>query len=159
VAGPRPSLALIFAVGENGALGHDGGLPWSWPEDRAYFERTTRGHAVIMGRRTFDETGEPLVDRTNVVVSSTMEPRPGLRIVRSLDEAITLARRADPMPFVIGGVRLFEEALPHATRVHVTTLPLAPAADVYFHLDRTGFEVLETWRDAGGARYEVLARR
>lgn len=150
---------MIFAVGENGALGANGGLPWSWPEDRAHFDEVTRGHVVIMGRRTFDETGAPLDGRTNVVVSRTLAPRSGLRVVASLDAALALAAPLDPMPFVIGGAALFAEARPRVTRVYVTTLPLAPAADVYFHLDRSGLEVVETWSDACGARYEILEAR
>ncbi|MFM8355125.1 MAG: dihydrofolate reductase, partial [Gammaproteobacteria bacterium] len=46
-------LALIWAMARNGVIGRDNALPWRLPADMAYFRRTTVGHPVIMGRRTF----------------------------------------------------------------------------------------------------------
>lgn len=155
----REPLAMILALGENGALGRGGQVPWDLPEDRARFERTTRGHAVILGRRTWEETGAPLPGRVNVVVSSSAEALPGATVARSLDEALVIARRADALPFVIGGRRLFEEALPRATRVYLTEVPLAPEADVFLQLDRSGLGEVTSWRGAAGERYVVLDRR
>ena len=57
---------MILALGTNGALGLHGKLPWSYPEDREQSETTTRGHAVIMGRRTWEEGGRPLPDRASI---------------------------------------------------------------------------------------------
>lgn len=154
---PRP-LSLIFAVGRNGAIGRDGGLPWSYPEDRKHFADMTRGHAVIMGRRTFDEVGQPLPDRRNIVVSGTFEPRHGVVVVSSLEEALAVAYSGDPSPFVIGGVRLFTEALPLATHVYVTEVPESPEADTFFHFDRSGFQVVEERTTSSGLRFVTYAR-
>jgi dihydrofolate reductase len=152
-------LSLILAVGLNGAIGRRGGLPWSWPEDARYFDDTTRGHAVIMGRRTWEERGEPLADRHNVVVSSRFVPPPGVFVARTLDEALAKATSVDASPFVIGGARLFEEALPRADRVHVTTIPEAPDdADTFFQLDRAPFRVVSSRRTRSGLLFEVLDR-
>jgi dihydrofolate reductase len=154
---PRP-LSLIFAVGRNGAIGRNGGLPWDHPEDRRHFMRTTRGHAVIMGRRTFEEVGQPLPDRENIVVSSTLAPRPGLTVVSSLRRALEAAYSKDPSPFVIGGVRLFIEALPLATRVFVTEVPESPEADTFFHFDSSDFHVTEERTTSSGLRFVTYAR-
>jgi dihydrofolate reductase len=153
----RP-LSLIFAVARNGAIGKDGGLPWDYPEDRRHFSRTTRGHAVIMGRRTFYEVGEPLPERTNIVVSKTFEPRAGVTIAASLDEALRIAYGVDPSPFVIGGVRLFTEAMPLATRVYVTEVPDSPEADTFFHFDPSGFRVAEKHTAPSGLRFVTYTR-
>jgi dihydrofolate reductase len=155
---PERPLSLIFAVGRNGAIGRNGGLPWDYPEDRKHFANTTRGHAVIMGRRTFDEVGEPLPDRKNIVVSRTFEPRPGVAVVKSLREALDLAYSQDPSPFVIGGVKLFTEALPLATRAYVTEIPEAPQADTFFHFDGSGFRVAEEHTTSSGLRFVTYAR-
>lgn len=155
----RPTLSMILALGRNGAFGRGGKLPWSHPEDRAHFERTTRGHAVIMGRRTWEEEGRPLPDRVNIVVSRSFEPPSAdVLVARSLDEALAIARRTDDEPFVIGGVRLFAEAMPHVTRIYLTEIPEDPEADVFFTLDRTGFSVVDEREGAGGLRYLVLQR-
>jgi len=158
---------MILALGDNGALGRAGGLPWDYPEDRAHFERTTDGHAVIMGRRTWEEEARPLPGRASVVVSAAFEPPadapragPGsVTAARTLDEAIRIARASDPEPFVIGGARLFAEALPKATRIYLTEIPEAPEADVFFPLDRRPFEVVSSRVGDRGARFLVLERR
>jgi dihydrofolate reductase len=155
---PARPLSLIFGVGRNGAIGLNGGLPWNYPEDRKHFMNTTRGHAVIMGRRTFDEVGKPLPDRRNIVVSRTFEPRPGVVVAGSLDEALALAYSEDPSPFVIGGVRLFTEALPLATRVYVTEIPESPPADTFFHFDGSGFRIADERSTSSGLRFVTYVR-
>lgn len=153
----RP-LSLIFAVGRNGAIGKGGGLPWNHPEDRKHFFRTTLHHAVIMGRRTFHECGRPLPDRTNVVVSKTFVPPAGVLTASSLAGALDLAYAVDPSPFVIGGVRLFTEAMPLATRVYVTEIPESPEADTFFHFDPSGFHVAEERTTESGLRFVTYER-
>ncbi len=162
---PR-QLSMILALGRDGALGLRGKLPWSYPEDREHFERTTRGHAVVMGRRTWDEAGRPLPDRTNIVVSRSFVPPadapregPGSVLAApTLDEALDLAWSVDDEPFVIGGTRIFAEALPRVTRIYLTEVPAPPEADVFFALDRRGFAVASERRGEGGARFLVLER-
>lgn len=152
---------MILALGRNGALGRGGKLPWSHPEDRAHFERATRGHAVIMGRRTWEEEGRPLPDRVNVVVSRSFtrpSDDPSVLVARSLEEALTLAWAVDEAPFVIGGARLFAEAMPLVTRIYLTEIPEAPEADVFFELDRTDFSVVDERAGEGGLRYLLLER-
>ncbi|RYE89195.1 MAG: dihydrofolate reductase, partial [Myxococcales bacterium] len=129
------------------------------PEDRAHFEATTAGHTVILGRRTFDETGEPLPGRRTVVVSTTMPPVAGVTVVPTLDEALAQAYATDPGPFVLGGVRLFEQALPRVTTIHLTEIPESPAADAFFVFDRTPFAETDERRTASGLRFVTLRRR
>ena len=64
-----PRMTLIVARARNGAIGRDGTLPWRLPEDLAFFKRTTMGHPIVMGRRTWESIGRPLPGRRNIVVS------------------------------------------------------------------------------------------
>src|SRR5262245_44331457 len=106
-AAAPPALTLIAAVSRNGVIGKAGKVPWDLPEDRAYFRGATMGHAIIMGRRTWDETGRALDGRRNIVVSRSSDlALPGAEVVSTLEQAIALARRFDAEPFVIGGAEI-----------------------------------------------------
>jgi dihydrofolate reductase len=144
----REPLCLVLAVAKNGAIGKDGKVPWSVPEDLKHFRRSTTGHAVIMGRKTWDEVKKPLPNRRNLVVTRNADLRlEGAEVVTSLDEAIALARSADAEPRVIGGAEIYRLALPLATRILLTEIQLEPEADTFFTLDRSGFR--ETERRVG----------
>jgi len=148
---------MIVATADDGGIGLSGRVPWDLPEDRAYFARVTHGHAVIMGRRTWDETGGPLPGRENIVVSTTLGPVSGARVVASLDDALALVRD-DPEPFVIGGTRLFEEALPRVTRAYVTRVPGRFPADTFYCFDATEFSLVSRRVGDGGVAFEVYER-
>lgn len=143
-----PPLIFVLATARGGALGHRGTLPWHKPEDLAHFRRMTLGHAVIMGRRTWSETGEPLSGRRNIVVTRQEGLElGGAEVARSLDEAIERARTTDPEPRVIGGAEIFRAALPQATKIYLTEIALDVEADTFFTFDRTGWR--ETERRVG----------
>lgn len=139
-----PSLTLVLAIAQNGALGLRGKLPWHLPEDLAFFKRVTWGHAIIMGRRTWDETGAALPGRRNIVVSRDRSlALPGAEVVSSIEAAIALARATDPDPCVIGGAEMYRMALPYATRIILTEIALSPEADTFFTFDRGLFNEVE----------------
>ncbi len=141
-------LAIVVAIGNGRVIGKDGGLPWKIPEDLRFFKKTTLGHAVVMGRKTFEEVGKPLPERRNIVVSSTLPPREGIEIVRSLDEALELAWQRDPEPRVIGGAGIYEAALSRATKVFITWIDRDVEGDTFFPpFDPSQFR--ETERRAG----------
>ncbi len=151
-------LAIVVAIAENGVIGLRGGLPWNHPEDRAHFLKLTEGHAVIMGRRTFEETNRPLERCRNIVVSRHLSGVGGIEVIPTLAEAISLARTSDFEPFVIGGVRLFKEALRWTTTIWLTEIPGSPAGDVFFYLDRTGFVVRSKRTNEAGLVFLELVR-
>lgn len=160
-------LALIFAVADGGVIGDRGGLPWSYPEDRAHFFAATKGHVVVMGRRTWEERGSPLPGRVNVVVSSTfapprdpgVRPREAVRVARTLDDALREAWTLDDEPFVIGGARLFEEATPRATRVYLTKIPGVWPGDTRFVFDPRGFYLSDERLGREGLVFQIWERR
>ena len=127
-------LSLIVARASNGVIGADGGLPWHISADLKHFKALTVGKPIIMGRRTYDSIGKPLPGRHNIVLTRNPDWRAaGVTVVPNLAEAIAAAgldprARADEI-MVIGGVAVFEEALPSARRVHLTEVHAAPAGD------------------------------
>ena len=142
---PRAALAMVVAIGDNGAIGMDGKVPWRIPEDLKHFKAVTMGHAVIMGRKTWDEVGRPLPGRRNLVVSRN----PGLllagaEVFPSLEAAIAAARSTDVEPHVIGGSVIYAAAMPLATRLHLTEVHRTVEADTFFPpFDRSQWREVE----------------
>jgi dihydrofolate reductase len=117
-----PRINLIVARSRNGVIGRDGALPWRLPEDLAFFKRTTMGHPIVMGRRTWESIGRPLPGRRNIVVSRRADyTAAGAEVAPSLDEALRLCAGSAEL-FVIGGAQLYAEALARADRLIVTEI-------------------------------------
>jgi dihydrofolate reductase len=115
-------ISLILAMDEAGLIGKEGGLPWHLPNDLRHFKRLTVGKPVIMGRRTREEIGTPLRDRTNIVLSRSLEQVPeGFLLARDLDESLTLAGDV-PEVMIIGGAQIYAAFLPRADRIHLTLI-------------------------------------
>ncbi|HVU50420.1 MAG TPA: dihydrofolate reductase [Polyangia bacterium] len=144
----RPPLTFIVAVAKNGVMGKDGALPWDLPEDRAFFRDMTMGHAIIMGRRTWDERGAPLPGRRNIVVSrSGAVSGSGREVVSTIEDAIALARATDPDPIVVGGAQIFEATFPYATRILYTAIDFATDGDTFYpRFDMTGWKITQSRR-------------
>ena len=155
-------VAIIAAVASNGVIGHRNRMPWHLPEDLRRFRQLTLGHAVIMGRRTFESIGGPLAGRDNIVITRSPDwTRSGCRAVRSLDAA--LAAVAEPRDaFVIGGAQIYALAIPIASRLYMTEIERDFEGDAFFpEFDRL------RWREAsresrvldgaGGFSYHFVA--
>ncbi len=132
-------VALIWAMTRNRVIGRDNGLPWRLPLDMKHFMTTTRGHPVVMGRRTFESMDrQPLPKRTNIVVTRTPGyAAPGALIAADLSEALALARdrcEADGVEeaFIIGGAGLNAAALAVADRLYVTEIDAEIEGDTWF---------------------------
>lgn len=125
------SLSLIVATDRNNGIGINNTLPWHLPEDLAFFKRTTSGHAIIMGRKTFDAIGRPLPNRRNIVV--TRNPawsHAGVETTNSLDQAVTSAGEGEV--FIIGGAQIYRDAIAMASRLIVTEIDAEFACDAFF---------------------------
>jgi dihydrofolate reductase len=120
------SVGLVVAVAENDVIGRDGGLPWHLPADLKRFAALTRGHAVVMGRSTYESIverlGHALPGRLSVVLSTTLrDAPPGVAIARTTAEAIKLAEGYGPADwFVIGGASVYAALLPEVDVVELT---------------------------------------
>lgn len=127
-------IVIIAAVARNGVIGKENGLPWHLPEDLRHFRALTLGHAVIMGRKTWESLPErfrPLPGRTNIVVTRNTEyTAAGATVVASLEAA----QKVDGggTAFVIGGAELYAHALPLAERLELTEILADVAGDAHF---------------------------
>lgn len=130
-------VSAIAAIGENRELGLMGKVPWKIPEDSKFFMDTTKGHPVIMGRRTWEADLErrPLPNRTNFIVTSDKEYKAeGAIAVNSVEDAIAKAKSepgADEI-FIIGGAGLYKSAMPLTDRLYLTLVEGKHEADTFF---------------------------
>ena len=128
-------LHLVAAVSRDLCIGRGGTLPWRIPEDLKHFKALTVGHAIVMGRKTYDSIGRPLPDRTTIVVTRGDRDRypPGVVVAASFEDAIARAREIDAAPRVVGGGEIYLAAMPSATHLHVTHVELdVPGCDTFF---------------------------
>jgi len=153
-------LELIVARARNGVIGDRGSLPWRLPEDLAHFKRTTLGHPVVMGRRTWDSIGRPLPGRRNIVVTRNRAwQAAGAEAVPDLAAALALCDAGgSALPvrvFVIGGAQLYAEALAgYVDALHITEIDADIPGDTYFPALEPG-----RWREGGRTRIAAGAGR
>lgn len=125
-------LSLIVARARNGVIGRDNALPWRLPEDLAHFKRTTMGHPIIMGRKTWDSIGRPLPGRRNIVVTRDAAwTAEGAERVASIREAVASCAGVSAA-FVIGGAQIYRAALPLADALDVTEIDRDIDGDTLF---------------------------
>jgi dihydrofolate reductase len=123
---------LIAAIADNGVIGAGNALPWHLPTDLKRFRELTRGHHVIMGRKTCESLGRPLPERINLVVSAnTRYHAAGFVVVTSLAAALDAARREQEV-FVIGSASVYAQALPRADRFYLTLVHADVVGDARF---------------------------
>ncbi|MFZ1813929.1 MAG: dihydrofolate reductase [Rhizobiaceae bacterium] len=166
-------LALVVAMADNGIIGAEGGLPWRLPSDLKRFKATTMGKPIVMGRKTWESIGKPLPGRINIVISRDPDFRAvGADVVRSLDDAITLASvRARCLAgiqevCVIGGGQIYMEAMPLADRLYVTHVKARPNGDTSFpEIDATQWapvrreEIERSAKDSADMQFTIYQRR
>ena len=127
------TISIISAIGREREIGIEGKLPWHIPEDLKRFKEITKGHTVIMGRKTFESIGRPLPNRKNIIVTRNpnfLAPS-GCIIVRSFEEALNIVKD-DQEAFVIGGAEIYSVALPSVKRMYLTQVDYHGPADTYF---------------------------
>lgn len=136
---------VVAAVGANGVIGVDGGLPWRIPEDLARFKEMTMGHALVMGRATFESIGRPLPGRVNIVLTRRPDwSHEGVERAGTLEEALAMTARLGVDAFIAGGAEVYRQALSVAHVLELTEVAASPEGDTYFpEFDRAG------WREVG----------
>jgi len=126
-------VSLVVAYASNRVIGADGALPWRISADMKRFKELTTGHAVVMGRRTFESLPEafrPLPNRRNIVLSRSPGYEPaGAEAFADLDSAV---EACDGDCFVIGGAAVYREALRVAQRIYATEIEADFEGDTLF---------------------------
>ena len=156
------SISIVVAYDKNRGIGKDNKIPWKLPSEMAHFRKTTSGHSVIMGRKTWDSLPEkykPLPDRTNIIVSrnwiklmadsasygktSLME---GPYFAGSIPQAIGQAKmlRSNKDIFIIGGAAIYAEALNYADTVIASEIKDEYFVDTFFPKLNDNFSVFST---------------
>ncbi len=150
-------IVLVLAVADNGVIGKDGGIPWHISDDMKRFKALTMGHAVVMGRKTWDGLPKkPLPGRVNVVVTRQMDwQAEGATVARSLGQATS---GTSGTVMIIGGAEIYERALPLASRIELTEVHRAFKGDAFFVFDRNGWHetVREDHVTPDGLRYSYV---
>ncbi|MGJ9404344.1 dihydrofolate reductase [Arthrobacter sp. KK5.5] len=146
----EPRIGMVWAQTIDGTIGNNGTMPWHLPEDMAHFKRTTMGHPVVMGRRTWESIPprfRPFAGRTNIVLTSDAGTSADVRgaggaVVHSPEEALETARTADGAEeiWVCGGGKVYEACEPLADTAVVTVINSAIDGDT--HAPSLG----QTWR-------------
>jgi dihydrofolate reductase len=154
------TISLIAAVAANGVIGNRGALPWRLPDDMARFRRLTMGHAVIMGRATFESMGKPLAGRRNIVLSRDASLRiGGCLVVHSPEEAREAAEgksAEDDETFVIGGAAVYDLFLAEARRLYITWIDVDVPGDAMF--PAVDWNAWSITRESAGAAGELPHR-
>lgn len=124
-------IALIVAFAKNQVIGNKGCIPWKIKGEQKRFKELTTGNVVVMGRRSYEEIGKPLPNRTTIVVSRTKKfEGENCYTVSSPREALELAGDRDV--YISGGARLYEEALPIVEKMYITEIDCEIDGDTYF---------------------------
>lgn len=143
------TISLIAAISENRVIGRDNDLPWHIPEDLKRFKEITKGHPVIMGRKTYESIGRLLPNRTNIIITRDKEYTvEGAVIVNSLDEALRRAQDKnvniehgtinhelstdENEIFIIGGGQIFEQSIKSADKLYLTVVHTTIDGDAFF---------------------------
>jgi dihydrofolate reductase len=125
-------LTAIVAMTASRVIGRAGSLPWHLPGDLAFFKRTTTGHPVVMGRKTYESIGRPLPKRRNIVL--TRDPSwsaPGVEVIHQPAELESLPD-LDGRVFIIGGSEIYQAFLPETAELLVSHVFEEHAGDTFF---------------------------
>lgn len=137
-----PEVGMIWAQTRSGVIGAAGSMPWHLPEDLAHFKASTRGHPVVMGRRTwesFPAKFRPLPGRANIVITQDRSAAEeisqlGGHVVSSLDDGLRAAASFDAEKiWIIGGGSVYAEAVERslADTAVVTVIETMTEGDTY----------------------------
>ena len=146
-------IALVAALGHYNVIGKDGDIPWRCKDDLKFFQKLTKGHIVIMGRKTWDSLPvKPLKKRLNIVVTrgndlwgcvahdESFDDDTAISVIHA-DNAYELALKTaknvqrtypEKKIFVIGGSSAYNYFLPHASELYLTFVNYSGGGDTYF---------------------------
>lgn len=126
-------IHLVVAKSDNNVIGQDNQLIWHLPNDWKHFKEITTGHPIIMGRKTFESIGRALPNRTNIIITRNKNYSiENTKVAHSLNEAIEIAKKIDEDIFIIGGGKIYEQALDLVDILEVTEVHENFEGDTYF---------------------------
>lgn len=156
-------LILIAALNTRRLIGRQGTLPWHYPADLQHFKRSTLGHPILAGRKTYESfQRRPLPGRPNLVLSRDpgYQVPAGVYLCHTLEEALTCGRQLGTGKlYVVGGAQLYQLTLSLADELLLTWVPDQVEGDAYFPAwNESEWDVGES-REEGGLRFVSYRRR
>lgn len=125
-------LIGIVAMTNDRVIGKDGDLPWHLPEDLKFFKKTTLGHPIIMGRKTYDSIGKPLPKRKNIVLTRNQDwQADGVEVIHAPEDIYELQLDVDKA-FIIGGAEVYQLYLPLLDELIITHIAENYMGDTFF---------------------------
>lgn len=143
-------LSQISAMARNRVIGIKNTLPWQLPEDMKFFREKTKGHIMIMGRKTYESLGSPLPKRFHIII--TRQPdyqidHPQVKVVSTISEAAEFAKSMIPAwpeeVFIIGGGEIYKESLPVTNKIYLTIIEQDFEGDAYYPELPNCFQLVE----------------
>ena len=138
--------SLIVAMASNSVIGDKGEIPWHIPGEQKMFKDITMGHAMIMGRKTYEDIGRALPGRTSIVTTrQTDYAAPDCIVVNDLESALKSCPADESEAFIIGGGQIFNETIATADRIYLSVLPREVPGDTYFpEFSESDFKVIKS---------------
>ena len=147
-------LTTIAAVAQNGVIGNNNDLIWRLPDDLKHFKNLTKGHTMIMGRKTWESIGaRPLPHRRHIIITRNFDyEAEGAEVVSTIDEALELAQTDDKV-FIAGGGEIYKLAMPYIQRMELTIIHHDFQGDTLF----PDFDEND-WKEISSKRHDVDER-
>lgn len=143
-------LTHIAAMAKNRVIGKNNELPWRLPEDLKFFKEKTKGHILIMGRKTFESLPGHLPNRYHIVISRNdyATDEQDVTFVKSVDEAIALAKKLTPKwgeeVFITGGGEIYQQSLDRVHKIYLTVIEKDFEGDAFYPaLDESKFLLVD----------------
>ena len=130
-------ISHVVALSNNRVIGKDNDLPWNLKTDLKHFREYTTNKILIMGRKTFESIGRPLPNRTNIIVSKTIQSIEGAEVFSDLNSALNKAKENcethDKNEIVIiGGGFLFNDTLDIVNKLVLTRVDCEIDGDIFY---------------------------
>ena len=129
----------------NRVIGCGNQIPWHLPEDFKWFKKMTTSQIIVMGRRTFESIGQPLPNRTTLVLTRGAFAHPGVQTISSLSQ-LDLAHETRQV-FICGGAQVYAQALPFCSDLYLTLVKREVDGDTFFPPFEDRFELVEELAD------------
>ena len=134
----------IAAMSLNRVIGAGNRIPWHLSEDFKWFKQMTTGQIIVMGRKTFESIGQPLPNRTTIVLTRSRGPIPGVRTLSDLSQLDPAeAALAGREIFICGGAQLYQQALPLCSDLYLTLVQRVVPGDTLFPPFEDQFELVK----------------
>ena len=131
-------ISHVVAMSNNNVIGVDNNLPWNLKTDLAHFKEYTSNKIIIMGRKTYESIGRPLPNRTNFIVSRTLNNVAGAKVFNNLEDSIQAAKEKSvesneqAEAVIIGGGYLFRDTILTFNKLVLTKVDCYIEGDVYY---------------------------